>query len=132
MTEKTQYYGTGRRKTAKARVFMTMGSESEITVNGKAIGDYFSRKVAQTIVCQPLAVTELQGKFNVKVTVTGGGSFGQAQAIRHGMARALLEYDEELKPTLRKAGFVTRDSRKVERKKFGLHKARKASQYSKR
>ena len=127
----TQYYGTGRRKTSTARVYLTSGSGS-ITVNSRTLDGYFGREVARMIVKQPLELVEMVEKFDIKVTVRGGGSFGQAGAIRHGITRALMSYDESLRPALRKAGFVTRDSRKVERKKVGLHKARKAPQYSKR
>ncbi|MDT8427699.1 MAG: 30S ribosomal protein S9 [Pseudomonadales bacterium] len=127
----TQYYGTGRRKTATARVFLTKGSGT-ITVNKRPLNGFFGREVARMIVQQPLELVDMTGKFDVKVTVSGGGSFGQAGAIRHGITRALMEYDEELRPILRKAGFVTRDAREVERKKVGLRKARKRPQYSKR
>jgi len=126
-----QYYGTGRRKTSTARVYLTSGS-GEITVNHRPLDGYFGREVARMIVRQPLELVEMSDKFDIKVTVRGGGRFGQAGAIRHGITRALLEYDEELKPTLRKAGFVTRDAREVERKKVGLRKARKRPQFSKR
>ncbi len=127
----TQYYGTGRRKTATARVFLTRGS-GKITVNKRPLDNFFGREVAQMIVQQPLELVEMADKFDVMVTVRGGGSFGQAGAIRHGITRALMDYDEELRPVLRKAGFVTRDARAVERKKVGLRKARKRPQYSKR
>jgi len=127
----TQYYGTGRRKSAKARVFLAPGAGS-ITVNDKPLDDYFGRETARMIVRQPLQLTELNDKFDLNVTVRGGGGFGQAGAIRHGLTRALIEYDETLRPTLRRAGFVTRDDRTVERKKVGLRKARKRPQYSKR
>jgi small subunit ribosomal protein S9 len=127
----TQYYGTGRRKTATARVFLTKGSGS-ITVNQRSLDSFFGREVARMIVQQPLQLVDMAEKFDVKVTVRGGGSFGQAGAIRHGITRALMAYDEELRPTLRKAGFVTRDAREVERKKVGLRKARKKPQFSKR
>lgn len=125
------YYGTGRRKTAAARVFITAGP-GEITVNDRAIDHYFGREVARMIVQQPLEAAQAVGKFNIRATVRGGGSFGQAGAIRHGLARALVEYDEGLRSVLRQAGFLTRDARAVERKKVGLHKARKRPQYSKR
>jgi small subunit ribosomal protein S9 len=125
------YYGTGRRKTAAARVFITAGA-GEITVNDRSVDSYFGREVARMIVRQPLEVAQVSGKFTIRATVSGGGSFGQAGAIRHGLARALVEYDESLRPLLRKAGFLTRDARAVERKKVGLHKARKRPQYSKR
>jgi len=126
-----QYYGTGRRKTSTARVFISLGS-GNITVNERPLDQYFGREVARMIVRQPLQLTENTDKFDVKVTVKGGGSFGQAGAIRHGITRALMEYDEALRPSLRSAGFVTRDAREVERKKVGLRKARKRPQYSKR
>jgi len=125
------YYGTGRRKTAAARVFITAGP-GEITVNDRTIDSYFGREVARMIVRQPLEIAQALGKFNIRATVRGGGSFGQAGAIRHGLARALVEYDEGLRSVLRQAGFLTRDARAVERKKVGLHKARKRPQYSKR
>ncbi|TAL05549.1 MAG: 30S ribosomal protein S9 [Porticoccaceae bacterium] len=125
------YYGTGRRKTAAARVFITAGP-GEITVNDRTIDSYFGREVARMIVRQPLEIAQALGKFNIRATVRGGGSFGQAGAIRHGLARALVEYDEGLRSALRQAGFLTRDARAVERKKVGLHKARKRPQYSKR
>ena len=122
----TQYYGTGRRKTSTARVFLTDGN-GDITVNRRPLQTYFGREVARMIVKQPLELVELTKKFSVNVTVKGGGSFGQAGAIRHGITRALMEYDAELRPTLRQAGFVSRDAREVERKKVGLRKARKLS-----
>jgi small subunit ribosomal protein S9 len=127
----TQYYGTGRRKTSTARVFLKNG-EGSITVNHRPLDQYFGREVARMIVRQPLELVELKDKFDINVTVAGGGSFGQAGAIRHGITRALMEYDETLRGALRGAGFVTRDSREVERKKVGLRKARKRPQYSKR
>jgi small subunit ribosomal protein S9 len=127
----TQYYGTGRRKTSTARVFMTSGS-GNITVNKRPLDGFFGREVARMIVRQPLELVEMVDKFDINVTVRGGGSFGQAGAIRHGITRALMEYDGELRPALRKAGFVTRDARSVERKKVGLRKARKKPQFSKR
>jgi small subunit ribosomal protein S9 len=127
----TQYYGTGRRKTATARVFLTKG-KGTITVNKRPLDGFFGREVARMIVQQPLQLVDMADKFDVKVTVRGGGSFGQAGAIRHGITRALMQYDEELRSPLRKAGFVTRDAREVERKKVGLRKARKRPQYSKR
>ncbi|MGQ9426161.1 30S ribosomal protein S9 [Gilvimarinus sp. F26214L] len=127
----TQYYGTGRRKTSSARVFITQG-QGNISVNGRTLDDYFGREVARMIVRQPLELADLTDKFDIKVTVRGGGSFGQAGAIRHGLTRALISYDENLRPTLRSAGYVTRDAREVERKKVGLRKARKRPQYSKR
>jgi small subunit ribosomal protein S9 len=127
----TQYYGTGRRKTSTARVFIKAGS-GVITVNDRPLDQYFGRPVARMVVRQPLEVVDMVEKFDVNVTVAGGGSFGQAGAIRHGLTRALMEYSEELRSVLRKAGYVTRDSREVERKKVGLRKARKKPQYSKR
>lgn len=127
----TQYYGTGRRKTSTARVFIAQGS-GNIVVNDKSLDEYFGREVARMIVRQPLELLEATERFDIKATVTGGGSFGQAGAIRHGLTRALIEYDEANRSVLRKAGFVTRDSREVERKKVGLRKARKRPQYSKR
>ncbi|ACE83454.1 30S ribosomal protein S9 [Cellvibrio japonicus] len=127
----TQYYGTGRRKTSTARVFIKAGS-GVITVNDRPLDEYFGRPVARMVVRQPLELVDLVEKFDVNVTVSGGGSFGQAGAIRHGLTRALMEYDENLRSELRKAGYVTRDSREVERKKVGLRKARKRPQYSKR
>jgi len=127
----TQHYGTGRRKSASARVFLTPGSGS-IVVNNRPLDEYFGRETARMIVRQPLELVELTDKFNIKITVNGGGGFGQAGAIRHGITRALMDYDETLRPALREAGFVTRDARVVERKKVGLRKARKRPQYSKR
>jgi small subunit ribosomal protein S9 len=124
-------YGTGRRKTATARVFLSAGNGT-ITINDRPIDTYFGRETACMIVRQPLELVDLLGKFNVKVTVAGGGIGGQAGAIRHGITRALIEYSEDLRSPLRKAGFVTRDAREVERKKLGLRKARKRPQYSKR
>ena len=127
----TQYYGTGRRKTSTARVFITPGT-GVITINDRTIENFFGREVARMVVRQPLELLEVTDKFDIMVTVAGGGSFGQAGAIRHGLTRALIEYDEGNRSPLRKAGFVTRDSREVERKKVGLRKARKRPQYSKR
>ncbi len=127
----TQYYGTGRRKTSTARVYLTSG-DGKITVNRSPLDQYFGREVARMIVRQPLELVELKDKFDISITVAGGGSFGQAGAIRHGITRALMQYDESLRPSLRKAGYVTRDSREVERKKVGLRKARKKPQFSKR
>jgi small subunit ribosomal protein S9 len=127
----TQFYGTGRRKTSTARVFITAGTGA-IIVNDRPLDEYFGRPVARMVVRQPLELVGLVEKFDVNVTVTGGGSFGQAGAIRHGLTRALMEYDESLRSDLRKAGYVTRDSREVERKKVGLRKARKKPQFSKR
>jgi small subunit ribosomal protein S9 len=127
----TQYYGTGRRKTSTARVFITPGT-GNITINDRTIENFFGREVARMIVRQPLELLEAANKFDIRASVSGGGSFGQAGAIRHGLTRALIEYDEGNRAALRKAGFVTRDSREVERKKVGLRKARKRPQYSKR
>ncbi len=126
-----QYYGTGRRKSSAARVYLTKGS-GKITVNNKSIEEFFGRETGQMLVRQPLEKLELTDAFDVRATVSGGGISGQAGAIRLGLSRALLEYDEELRKPLRQAGFLTRDPREVERKKVGLHKARKATQYSKR
>jgi len=127
----TVFYGTGRRKTSTARVFMKLGG-GKITVNKRSLDVFFGRKTAQMIVRQPLELMQLTDTFDINVTVKGGGTTGQAGAIRHGLTRALMQYDEAMRPALRKAGFVTRDSREVERKKVGLHKARRATQYSKR
>jgi len=127
----TQYYGTGRRKSSTARVFLRPGT-GNIVINKRTIEDFFSRETARMVVRQPLELVELLEKFDLYVTVTGGGTTGQAGAIRHGITRALMQYDESLRPALRKAGYVTRDARKVERKKVGLHKARKRPQFSKR
>ena len=124
-------YGTGRRKTSAARVFIRPGNGS-ILVNRRPVDEYFGRETARMIVRQPLDVTRTGDRFNITVTVRGGGGSGQAGAIRHGLTRALLAFDEELRPRLRAPGFVTRDPRKVERKKVGLRKARRATQYSKR
>ncbi len=126
-----QYYGTGRRKSAVARVYATSGS-GKITINKQSIEQYFGRKTDQMVSRQPLECVEMEDKFDINVFVNGGGPSGQAGAIRHGLARALIEYDEALRSPLRKAGYVTRDARVVERKKIGLHKARKRPQYSKR
>ena len=124
-------YGTGRRKSAVARVFLKPG-KGEITVNGKPVDEFFSRQTGRMVVRQPLAITNHLSSFDIQVNVHGGGESGQAGAVRHGITRALIEYDAALKPTLSKAGLVTRDAREVERKKVGLHKARRAPQYSKR
>jgi small subunit ribosomal protein S9 len=126
-----QYYGTGRRKSSTARVFLTRGS-GQILVNDRPLDEFFGRETACMIVRQPLERVEMTDTFDINATVTGGGISGQAGAIRLGLTRALIEYDGELRKSLRKAGFVTRDAREVERKKVGLHKARKATQYSKR
>jgi small subunit ribosomal protein S9 len=125
------YYGTGRRKSSVARVFLKKGS-GKITVNKKELDEYFSRETGKMIVQQPLALIDSMDAFDIKITVHGGGESGQAGAVRHGLTRALIEYDQELKSGLSKAGFVTRDPREVERKKVGLHKARKRKQFSKR
>ncbi len=126
-----QNYGTGRRKSSTARVFMRKGT-GNITVNNRPLDEFFGRETARMLVRQPLVLTDMTDKFDFYVTVEGGGTTGQAGAIRLGVSRALVEYDESLKTDLRKAGFVTRDARKVERKKVGLHKARRATQFSKR
>jgi small subunit ribosomal protein S9 len=127
----SSHYGTGRRKTSAARVFLKPGS-GDIHINGRPLDVFFGRKTARMIVRQPLKVAELTDKFDIHVTVSGGGTTGQAGAIRHGITRALMAYDETLRQPLRRAGFVTRDARAVERKKVGLRKARRATQYSKR
>jgi len=131
MAQQQQYYGTGRRKSSAARVFVTRGS-GKIEINGRSLEQYFGRETACMVVRQPLELLEATGKFDITVTVKGGGISGQAGAIRHGLTRALMEFDETNRSPLRKAGFVTRDSREVERKKVGLRKARRATQYSKR
>ena len=125
------YYGTGRRKSSVARVFIQPG-KGAIVVNDKPVEEYFSRHTSQMVLKQPLELTENQTTFDIKVNVIGGGESGQAGAVRHGITRALLDYDEALKPGLSKAGFVTRDDREVERKKVGLRKARRRKQFSKR
>ncbi len=125
------FYATGRRKSSTARVFLSRGT-GDIIVNRRPLDQYFGRETARMVIRQPLELADMLGKVDIKVNVSGGGNTGQAGAIRHGITRALLQYDETLRPALRKAGFVTRDSRKVERKKVGLHKARKRPQYSKR
>ena len=125
------HYATGRRKTSSARVYLKKG-KGDISVNNKKLDEYFGRKVAQMLVMQPLELVDLTEKFDVDIKVKGGGSFGQAGAIRHGISRALTDYDEELRPQLKKAGLLTRDPRRVERKKPGLVKARKSKQFSKR
>jgi len=126
-----QNYGTGRRKTSTARVFLRTGT-GKITVNNRPLDTFFGRETARMVVRQPLELVEMLGKFDVTVTVKGGGTTGQAGAIRHGITRALIEYDETLRSSLRKAGYVTRDAREVERKKVGLRKARKRPQFLKR
>ena len=125
------FYATGRRKTSSARVYLKSG-KGNITVNNRKLDEYFGRKVAQMLVMQPLELVDLSGKVDLDVKVKGGGSFGQAGAIRHGISRALTSFDEELRPQLKKAGLLTRDPRRVERKKAGLVKARKSKQFSKR
>ena len=125
------HYATGRRKTSSARVYLSKG-KGKIMINDRELSNYFGRQVAQMLVMQPLKLTELDEKVDIKAMVKGGGSFGQAGAIRHGISRALLEYDESLRSQLKSAGLLTRDDRKVERKKPGLKKARKSSQFSKR
>mgnify|MGYP002713277221 FL=1 len=127
----TQYYATGSRKSSSARVYLRPGNGA-ITINNRPIEVFFGRETSRMVVRQPLELTEMLEKFDVKVNVSGGGITGQAGAIRHGITRALIEYDEALRNPLRNAGFVTRDARQVERKKIGLHKARKRPQYSKR
>ena len=130
-TRGQQYYGTGRRKTAIARVFLKPG-KGAIVVNSKPVDEFFSRETGRMVVRQPLVLTNHLGTFDISVNVHGGGESGQAGAVRHGISRALVAYDEALKPALRKAGLVTRDAREVERKKVGLHKARRRKQFSKR
>ncbi|EMR13169.1 30S ribosomal protein S9 [Methylophaga lonarensis MPL] len=125
------YYATGRRKSSTARVFMKPGS-GNISINTRSLEDYFGRETSRMVVRQPLELVEMLDKVDLKITVRGGGNNGQAGAIRHGISRALVEYDDALKAELRKAGFITRDARAVERKKIGLHKARKRPQFSKR
>ncbi|MCX8514778.1 MAG: hypothetical protein RL017_812 [Pseudomonadota bacterium] len=125
------YYGTGRRKSSVARVFLTKGS-GKIVVNDKTFDQYFSRPTNCMIVCQPLEITQHLTSFDIKVNVVGGGESGQAGAVKHGITRALINFNPELKPTLSQAGFVTRDAREVERKKCGLRKARRRKQFSKR
>ena len=126
-----QNYGTGRRKTSTARVFIKPGS-GNIAINGRSIEEFFGRETLRMIVRQPLVVAESADRFDINITVKGGGSSGQAGAIRHGLTRALMDYDEALRPAMRQAGYVTRDARAVERKKVGLRKARKRPQFSKR
>ena len=127
----TQNYGTGRRKTATARVFLRPGT-GNISINNRTLENFFGRETARMVVRQPLELVDMVEKLDLYITVKGGGITGQSGAIRHGITRALMEYDETLRPALRKAGFVTRDAREVERKKVGLRKARKRPQYSKR
>jgi small subunit ribosomal protein S9 len=126
-----QKYGTGRRKTAAARVFLKPG-KGLISINGKTVEDYFGRETSRMLVRQPLELADSLTRFDIKVTVSGGGPSGQAGAIRHGITRALIQYDEALRVPMRAAGLVTRDAREVERKKVGFHKARRGTQYSKR
>ena len=125
------YYGTGRRKTSVARVFLKKGN-GKMVVNGKALDDYFARETGRMVVRQPLELTNHLGTFDIMVNVDGGGESGQAGAVRHGITRALIDYDDTLKPALSSAGLVTRDAREVERKKVGFHKARRRKQFSKR
>ena len=125
------YYATGRRKSSIARIFLKLGN-GKLTINTRSLKDYFGRETSRMVVRQPLELVDMLDKFDIKITVSGGGNSGQAGAIRHGISRALTGYDSELKSTLRKAGFITRDARAVERKKIGLHKARKRPQFSKR
>ena len=131
MAETNYNYGTGRRKTSVARVFIKPG-KGKFTVNDKTLDDYFARETGRMVVRQPLVLTDHLQTFDIRVNVDGGGESGQAGAVRHGLTRALIEYDPALKPALSKAGLVTRDAREVERKKVGLHKARRAKQFSKR
>jgi small subunit ribosomal protein S9 len=131
MAETNYNYGTGRRKTSVARVFIKPG-RGKFTVNDKMLDEYFARETGRMVVRQPLVLTDHLQTFDIKVNVNGGGESGQAGAVRHGLTRALIEYDPALKPALSKAGLVTRDAREVERKKVGLHKARRAKQFSKR
>ncbi len=126
-----QYYGTGRRKSSTARVFIKPGS-GNIVINKRSLDEYFGRPTARMVVKQPLELVEMTEKLDLYITVSGGGTTGQAGAIRHGITRALMEYDESLRPALRAAGYVTRDARRVERKKVGLRKARRRPQFSKR
>lgn len=126
-----QNYGTGRRKTAAARVFLKPGS-GVISINDKTVEEYFGRETSRMLVRQPLELVDALSRFDIKVNVAGGGPSGQAGAVRHGITRALIDYDESLRPVLRTAGLVTRDAREVERKKVGFHKARRGTQYSKR
>lgn len=131
MATPNYYYGTGRRKTSVARVFLKTGS-GKIVVNGKPVDEFFSRETGRMVVRQPLELTEHSTTFDIMVNVHGGGESGQAGAVRHGITRALIEYNAELKSALSHAGFVTRDAREVERKKVGFHKARRRKQFSKR
>ena len=130
--KKIQFWGTGRRKTAIARVRLLPGGKGDIIVNGKAIDEYITNEIEKQVICQPLVLTDTVGTYDIIVSVYGGGYTGQAGAIRHGIARALIVADENLRPALKKAGLLTRDSRVKERKKYGLKKARRAPQFSKR
>ena len=127
-----RFYGTGRRKTSTARVWLISPGKGDIIVNGKNINEYFQRETLKMVIRQPLELTDLLTEFDIKINVKGGGPSGQAGAIRHGISRALLQYNPDLRPVLKKAGFLTRDPRMVERKKYGLKKARKRPQFSKR
>jgi len=131
MAQQNAYYGTGRRKTSTARVYLRPG-KGDIRINDRPLDEFFGRETTRMVVRQPLVAVEMENKFDATINVDGGGPSGQAGAIRHGITRALMKYDEALRKTLRKAGYVTRDARAVERKKYGLHKARKRPQYSKR
>lgn len=131
MSKLQSFYGTGRRKSSTARVYLQPG-KGKIVVNGRGLDEYFGRPTSRMVVRQPLELVNAIDRFDVNVNVSGGGDTGQSGAIRHGITRALMNYDEGLRPQLRQAGFVTRDAREVERKKVGLHKARKRPQYSKR
>ena len=131
MAKAATYYGTGRRKSSVARVFMTPG-KGNMTINGRSLDDYFGLETLKLIVNQPLVATQTQGQYDFKITVKGGGTTGQAGAIRHGISRALIEADADLRPILKKEGFLTRDPRMKERKKYGLKGARRAPQFSKR
>ena len=131
MADKEQFYGTGRRKSAVARVWMIPGA-GKILINGRGLEDYFPRATSRMMLMQPLVLTESEGKFDIKVNVCGGGQTGQADAVKHGISRALLRFDQAMRPSLKRAGFLTRDARKKERKKPGQPGARKKFQYSKR
>jgi len=131
MAEANKFYGTGRRKNAIARVWIKPGN-GNVSINQRDLGEYFGKKTLEMIVCQPLVLTSTLDKFDVVATVKGGGTTGQAGAVRHGIARALVQADAELRPALKEAGYMTRDPRMKERRKYGLKKARKASQFSKR
>jgi len=131
MADTEQYYGTGRRKSAVARVWMRPG-EGKVEINGRALEEYFPRATSRMMLMQPLVLTEAEGKFDIRVNVSGGGQTGQADAVKHGISRALLRFDSDLRPGLKRAGFLTRDARVKERKKYGQPGARKRFQYSKR